>query len=265
MRLSCGVGAGLYGERFGPQLVKQLGGSEPPDAVLLEQLGECGFAYPSGLVRSRHALPQGKSEGCRHVVLYRGEKLRVVAPELFPELVFEAVPVVDQLFSGARQLAQPDDVGIGGLPAAQTLGVGAQRRGERPCIPAIVLGAGDREAVSKPVELLGVDRIDGEAAPQEALDHRSVGHLDWRRRVPRKTANRFPPDLGKPASRFPTATAAPTTTGSRVGPKWPTESTPERYRCAGLPSVRPMTGAQSGSRVARLPPPGFWLAAAAGR
>ena len=46
----------------------------------------------------------------------------------------------------------------------------------------------------------------------------------------------FPPDLGKPASRFPTATAAPTTTGSRVGPKWPTKSTPERYRCAGAPA-----------------------------
>ena len=33
--------------------------------------------------------------------------------------------------------------------------------------------------------------------------------------VPRKTASRFPPDLGKPADRFPTATAASATTADR--------------------------------------------------
>ncbi len=86
--------------------------------------------------------------------------------------------MVKQLLAGAGQLAQLDDGVIGGLPTAQTLGVGAQRRGEHPRVATVILGAGDREAVPETVELLGVDRIDGEASLQEALDHGSVRHLD---------------------------------------------------------------------------------------
>ena len=90
--------------------------------------------------------------------------------------------MVKQLLAGAGQLAQLDDGVIGGLPTAQTLGVGAQRRGEHPRVATVILGAGDREAVPETVELLGVDRIDGEASLQEALDHGSVRAPRWQRR-----------------------------------------------------------------------------------
>ncbi len=116
--------------RLDPQLVTQFGGSQPADAVLFEQLGEAGFAYPSRLGRRRRQLPQGQSEGCRHVALDRGEKLRVVAPELVAELVFQAVGVVKQLLAGAGQLAQLDDGDIGGLPTSHEL-----RRGQTDPLP----------------------------------------------------------------------------------------------------------------------------------
>jgi hypothetical protein len=56
--------------------------------------------------------------------------------------------------------------------------VGAQRIGEHMGITAVVLGAGDREAIAEPVELLWVDRMDPEAALQEKLHNRAARRLD---------------------------------------------------------------------------------------
>src|SRR4051794_39644651 len=48
-------------------------------------------------------------------------------------------------------------------------------------IAPVVLGPGDADAVAQPVELLGIDRVYGEAAVQKSIHHRSVWHLDGHR------------------------------------------------------------------------------------
>ena len=61
--------------------------------------------------------------------------------------------------------------------------IGAQGRGEDQGVPAVVLGAGRREAVAEAVELLGVDREDGDPAIHQRLNHRAVRRLDGDRDV----------------------------------------------------------------------------------
>ena len=56
--------------------------------------------------------------------------------------------------------------------------VGTQGVGEHVGIAAIVLGAGDREAIAEAVELFGVDRIDLETAIEQDLDDGTVRRLD---------------------------------------------------------------------------------------
>jgi hypothetical protein len=56
--------------------------------------------------------------------------------------------------------------------------VGAQRVGQYVSVAAVVLGAGDGEPIAKAVELLGVDRIDSEAALQQSFDQRPARRLD---------------------------------------------------------------------------------------
>jgi hypothetical protein len=61
------------------------------------------------------------------------------------------------------------------------MAVGAQGIGEDVRIAAVVLRAGDGEAVAEAVELLGVDRMDRKAALEQGLDHRPMRHLDGHR------------------------------------------------------------------------------------
>ena len=58
-------------------------------------------------------------------------------------------------------------------------------------VAAVVLGAGDREAVTEAVELLGIDRKDLKAALQQRLDHRSARRLDRHRDLRRLGSRRF--------------------------------------------------------------------------
>ena len=61
--------------------------------------------------------------------------------------------------------------------------IGPQRVGENAGVEAVVLGAGGREAVAEPVELLRVDRVDREPPVHEALDDRPVRDFDRHRNV----------------------------------------------------------------------------------
>ena len=56
--------------------------------------------------------------------------------------------------------------------------VGTQRRGQHPGVPPVVLRPRRRQPVAEAVELFRVDRVDGEAALHQALDHRPVWRLD---------------------------------------------------------------------------------------
>jgi len=56
----------------------------------------------------------------------------------------------------------------------------------------------------------------------------------------------------------------PAPTGLEAGAETKASHRPFPTGCAGLPSVRPLTGARIGSRVTRVAPPGFWPASAEG-
>ena len=75
----------------------------------------------------------------------------------------------------------------------QTVRVGAQRRGQHPRIPSVVLRPRWREAVAEAVELLRIDRVDRQAPFHQALDHRPARcldrHADLIRRTRRKGHN----------------------------------------------------------------------------
>ena len=56
--------------------------------------------------------------------------------------------------------------------------IGSKRRGQRLCVPAIVLGARRREAVAKAVELPRIDGVDLEPPIEKRLDDGAVRNLD---------------------------------------------------------------------------------------
>ena len=56
--------------------------------------------------------------------------------------------------------------------------VGAQRIAEHSGVPAVVLSAGDGEAVAKAIHLLRVDGVHRKAALEQHLDDRAVRRLD---------------------------------------------------------------------------------------
>jgi hypothetical protein len=116
------------------------------------------------------------------------EQLGEVAPELLAHAVGQAHALALQLLGQAGPLAQLDDGRVGGPHGPEQVRVGAQPGGRDAGVAPVVLRAGDAGAVAQPVELLRVDRAHGEAAVEERVDHRPMGHLDRhrdRRRVAR--------------------------------------------------------------------------------
>src|SRR6202043_2447540 len=71
--------------------------------------------------------------------------------------------------------------------AAKGMAIGAQRMAEHESVAAVVLGAGETEAIAKAVELLGIDGKHRKAVFQQRLDHGAARRLDrhrdlgWRR------------------------------------------------------------------------------------
>ena len=155
-------------------------GIEPADAVLLEQPRQRRLAQARRLGRGRRHRPQRQDPLGRDVVAQL-EQLRVVAPELLADAVGQAHALLLQLLGQARPLAQLDHGRVAGLHGPEQVPVGAQPGGRDPGVAPVVLGAGDAEPVAQAVELLGVDRVHGEAAVQQRIDHRPVRHLDRHR------------------------------------------------------------------------------------
>src|ERR1700691_6227835 len=56
--------------------------------------------------------------------------------------------------------------------------IGAQAVGADPGIASVVLGPSNAEPIAQAVELLGIDRIDGKAPIQQAIDDWAVRHFD---------------------------------------------------------------------------------------
>ena len=146
--------------------------------MLLQHSGERYLANALTRTRRRQAPPQVECPRRRDVVVNRVEELRIVAPELLPHLIRQAHAFPRQFLIQARPLAQFDDRRVGRLEPSQTVRVGTQRRGQHPRVPPVVFRARWRKAITEAVKLLGIDRVDGEAVLQQALDNRPAGRLD---------------------------------------------------------------------------------------
>ena len=136
------------------------------------------------LTRKRRALsggrckaPESADPGLGEIALDL-EELRIVAPELLTDPVHEPGSVAGQVVRDARPLAQLDDLRRGRVQAPERVAVGSQRIAERTGIAAVVLGAGRREAVPEPVQLLRVERMDREAPFHQGLHHGPMRDLD---------------------------------------------------------------------------------------
>ena len=146
--------------------------------MLLQHSGERHLANALARTRRRQAPPQVECPLRRDVVVHRVEELRIVAPELLPHPIRQANAFPRQVLVETRPLPQLDDRRVGRFQPSQTVRVGTQRRGEHPRVAPVVLRARRRHAVPEAVELLRVDRVDGEAPLHQALDHRSARRLD---------------------------------------------------------------------------------------
>src|SRR5262249_5802500 len=83
-----------------------------------------------------------------------------------------------QLVMHARPLAQLDHPRIVGRQAAKGVPIGAQRMPQHVGVAAVVLGTGNTEAITKAVELLGIDGEDLEPTTQSCLDEWPAPRLD---------------------------------------------------------------------------------------
>jgi hypothetical protein len=106
------------------------------------------------------------------------EHLGIIALELFTQAVGMPDFIGPEVIGHARPLAQLDDSGAGERDLMERAAIGSKRRGQRLCVPAVVLGARRREAVAKAVELPRIDGVDLESAIEKRLDHRAMRNLD---------------------------------------------------------------------------------------
>ena len=82
-----------------------------------------------------------------------------------------------EVIGHARPLTQLNDSGASERDLMERAAIGSERRGQRLCVPAVVLGARRREAVAKAVELPRIDGVDLESAIEKRLDHRAMRNL----------------------------------------------------------------------------------------
>ena len=170
-------GAGGDGERLLAQDGEHGGGVDPADAVCLEDLGDGCLAAAARRLGRRYLVPEGE-EAVGGDVVAEVEGLRVVAPELLADAVGQAHALLAEVLGHARPFPELDDDRVACLQSTEAMAIGAQGAGEHMGVAAVVLGAGDGEAVAEAVELLGVDGMDGEALLEQGVDHGAVRHLD---------------------------------------------------------------------------------------
>ena len=73
-------------------------------------------------------------------------------------------PIAREIVGDPCPLAELDDLRGSRIEMPECMVVGAQGITERAGITSVVLGAGRREAVTEPIQLLRIERVDHEAA-----------------------------------------------------------------------------------------------------
>src|SRR3954465_7184840 len=83
--------------------------------------------------------------------------------------------------------------GVAGLDGPEQVRVRAQSAGRDPSIAPVVLRPRQADAVAQTLELLGINRVHGEAAVQKGIHHRPVRHFDGYRDPAWLARNRHQP------------------------------------------------------------------------
>src|SRR5215211_7930462 len=174
----CGFGCPRrHPERRPAQDTQDLCRIQATNAIVLEDACDRLLADPRRPRWSRHLLPYIEEPFGRQVIAqFAG--LRVVSPQLAAHPVGQAILLLLELIVDARPFPQLDHQRIVDREAAEGVLIGAQRTGQHLGIAAVVPGAGNAEAITKAVELPGVDGKDLKAALQQRLDHGAVRRLD---------------------------------------------------------------------------------------
>jgi hypothetical protein len=163
-------------------------GHETADPVPLEDRRDHSSRNFAGVFRRGNPPPEIEEPALADIVR-ENKALRVVAPQLLAEPVRQPRPLLLELVVHAGPLPELDDEWVLDAEPAEAVRIGSQRVGEDAGIAAIVLGAGNREAVPKAVELLRVEREDLATALEKGLDNGAVRNFDGH------------PDLSKLAAR----------------------------------------------------------------
>ena len=97
-----------------------------------------------------------------------------IAKLLFPQLIGQPHAVGLQIVLEPRQLSHLQNQRILDVDAVITMPVMALRIGQHECVAGVILGPRDGMAISKTVQLFGVDGEHGEPALQKPLYHGST-------------------------------------------------------------------------------------------
>ena len=143
----------------------------------LSSLRDRGLAQTAGFLRRRCGFPEFEQPFGAQVV-FKFEQAGKVAPELFAQAVGEAVAFDAEVLGDARPLAQFDDDRVDEREQAKAARIGAQGGSHDLGVAAVVLGAGHREPIAEAVHLFRIDRVNGETALDQRLDHRAVRDFD---------------------------------------------------------------------------------------
>src|SRR5215472_15574818 len=154
-----------------------MGRVESADAILLEDLRDGLLTRVGSLLRCRYSLEEIE-EPARANVVRELVHLRIIAPKLMLQAVGQADVLGLELFLYARPFPELGDCRVDPGELAERAHIGPETVRQDISIAAVVLCSCDREAVTKAVELFGIDRINVETALEQDLDNRPVWRFD---------------------------------------------------------------------------------------
>jgi hypothetical protein len=150
---------------------------DPSDAPVLQDCGD-GSALEPGESEERagacEEVPEERLIGAGREFQHAG---RVVHEEV-AEAIGEPPQVLTEVLAHGDECAEAEGALVADLDGAEEMRVRSECRGEDVGVELIVLGAGERVAVTEAIELLWVDGEDGEAVGEASLDDGAVGGLD---------------------------------------------------------------------------------------
>jgi hypothetical protein len=163
------------------------GGPEPVEEIVDRSPAAIGVAGQEGL-QSLGAQPAGVGWG--GVALEEGQRDRAVdvgedrggagpeAVEVGAQLVGQRDAGVDEVFAGAHERAQRRGLVARRGQRGEAVMVGAGQLAEHHAVERVGLAGGGTEAIAGGLDLVGMDRHNGDAGGEQPADEQPVGAFD---------------------------------------------------------------------------------------